>query len=808
MSLSARSIKAEDFFSWVTAYPKTLVLAGLLLMGCAAAFIPSLVKDTSSDSFIAKDNPARVYRDQVKKVFGLSDPFVIAVINRGPAGVFNPQTLQLVQWLTDRVKTIPNVDPDGVVSLATEKNIVGTVDGMQVKRFFVPPPATQAQADAIRAAIADFPLYQGSLVARDFTATLIVAEILDEMKSESTYNAFMALVKDAPQIPGVELHVAGEGAISGYLYNYIDRDAKRLNPIVAIVITLVLFVAFRTVRGMLLPNVVVLATVAAAFGTMAAGGVPFYVITNGLASILIGMAVAEPIHIFTHYYELGRAHPELSHRDIIVRTMTETWKPLTNTILTTVVGFISLYMSGGMPPMRYFGLFASIGVMAAWLYGMVFIPAALMLVSFKVSPAIKGEQTADRYGRAMLTLGNFSIRYPRLILTVTLMITVLGGIGASRLIIDEALIENFQQKEPIYYADKAINQVMDGTNYLDIVVETQTHEGLFNPEHLRRMEALQRFVETLPGVGGTTSVVDYIKQMHRSINENRKDAYTIPDNRNLVAQLFLLYTASGDPTDFEEEIDYDYRRASIRASINTSYYTNNRIVIEKLEPYLVEHFNTSDITAHVSGRVNVNHHWLKTIATTHFVSEGLALVICWLMASWMLRSLSAGLFTLVPVFASVLLVYGVMGFGGIWLAVGTSMFAAIATGLAIDFGVHTTQRIRELMQSGTGTFEERMAKFFPSTGRALFFNFAAMSLGFGTLMTSVVPPLIRFGGLVTVAMTVSFLASIMVMPAMAKLFRPRFLGFVPAPDEVTQEQLLEPAYSISVVEQRGDTHAT
>ena len=133
----------------------------------AAAFIPSLTKDTSSDSFIAKDNPARVYRDQVKKVFGLSDPFVIAVINHGPTGVFNPETLRLVQWLTDQVKKIPNVDPDGVVSLATESNIVGTDDGMQVRKFFDPPPATQIQANAIRAAIADFLVRERRGVAQD-----------------------------------------------------------------------------------------------------------------------------------------------------------------------------------------------------------------------------------------------------------------------------------------------------------------------------------------------------------------------------------------------------------------------------------------------------------------------------------------------------------------------------------------------------------------------------------------------------------------------------------------------------------------
>ena len=87
MSETIHSDRARRFFWWVTAHPKTLVLAGLLLMLSAAAFIPGLTKDTSSDSFIAKDNPARVYRDQVKKVFGLSDPFVIAVINHGPTGV-------------------------------------------------------------------------------------------------------------------------------------------------------------------------------------------------------------------------------------------------------------------------------------------------------------------------------------------------------------------------------------------------------------------------------------------------------------------------------------------------------------------------------------------------------------------------------------------------------------------------------------------------------------------------------------------------------------------------------------------------
>ena len=74
-----------------------------------------------------------------------------------------------------------------------------------------------------------------------------------------------------------------------------------------------------------------------------------------------------------------------------------------------------------------------------------------------------------------------------------------------------------------------------------------------------------------------------------------------------------------------------------------------------------------------------------------------------------------------------------------------------------------------------GNFDERLSDLFPSTGRALFFNFAALALGFLVLSTSEVPPLIRFGMLVAVAVTTSFTASMTILPALGKLLKPAFL---------------------------------
>ncbi|CAN0602431.1 unnamed protein product, partial [Ectocarpus sp. 12 AP-2014] len=225
------------------------------------------------------------------------------------------------------------------------------------------------------------------LVARDGSATLIVAEILDQGLSQATYDEMLAISREHDLREGVEDHVAGVGAISGFLGTYIDNDATRLNPLTAVVITLVLVLAFRSVAGAILPNLIVMATAAAALGLMSAFGISFFVITNGLLPILIGIAVADSIHVLSEYYAMAAADPEANRRGHVVRAMARMFRPITLTTLTTIAGFMGLYIGAEMPPMQYFGLFAAIGVAAAWLYTILLLPAAITLIPVKPSKA-------------------------------------------------------------------------------------------------------------------------------------------------------------------------------------------------------------------------------------------------------------------------------------------------------------------------------------------------------------------------------------------------------------------------------------
>ncbi len=769
------------FFYRVTAYPRTVLIVCIVILLAPIVFLPRLTRDTSAEAFISKDDPALTNRESVTEIFGLGDPLVVAVINDGNNGVFTPDTLSLVWWFSEQLAEVPGIDPEQITSLATRNNIVGTDDAMLVEPFMESASVSQSQALAIREAVMDFELYVGNLVAEDGSATLIVAELLDDADEERVYRAVLALRERAP-IADETVYVTGEAAVSSVLSQYINQDVRRLNPFTALVVTLMLILAFRTLRGVLLPSLVMVGAGIWAIGTMAASGTPFYIITNGLIPILIAISVADGIHILHQYYEEMAARPEATSRELAVRAMVEMWRPVLVTSLTDVAGMLAIFFASTMPPMRAFGLFASVGVMIALVLSLFCIPALLTILKPKPSAAFRpaggtepGYQ-ADRFGRALGRLGSAVLARPRAILALAAGLLVLGIFGATRLEVNEDRVSNLVAGHELRRADRALNTAFAGTSFLDIVVEADEPDGLLEPEVLHRIEAMQTHLAGIPHVGKTVSVVDYLKQMNRAMNSDQPDYYRVPESAALAAQYFLLYSISGGPTDFEEVIDYDYQAGIVRVAIDTGLYSERKRVVEEADRYVADNFASGDgLAALVSGRVDVDYHWISGIARSHFQSVFLALLAVWLVASLSYRSPVGGALAVLPVCVAVLLIYAVMGFSGIWLGVGTSMFAAIAIGTGIDFAVHTLDRIIALVRKEGHSLEEAMARFYPSTGRALFFNFGVLALGFLVLVASSAPPLVRFGTLVGVAAVASFLASVTVLPALILTLRPTFL---------------------------------
>jgi predicted RND superfamily exporter protein len=774
--------------------PWATLAATVVVLGAAAAALPSLVTYTKPDAYTSREHPARRAIERLDSLFGISDErtIVVAVIDEGPAGVFDPATLRLVHWLTDRIRRLPGVDGERVKSLATEKHVVGTTDGMEIAPLLEAPPATREDADRVRAAALHHELLADAIVTRDARATAIVVKLRDERAGLPVYEAVRALVAEAPPNAAV-VHIAGLGAYSALIGDYIDTDAARLNPLIAVVIVAMLAVAHRTVRGVVLPLLAAAAAVLAAFGAMAALGTPVYGITSSLSVILIAYGVADGIHILTRYYELVAAHPDRDARPLAVEVMVQLWRPLVFTSLTTLSGFLALAAASDMAPMRWYGVFASIGVVASVLASLLTIPAALALVRPRPSRAFGAAAAATGPGggrllRASAAFGRAVVRHPGRVLGLAAALGALAAAGALRVERDNEYHTYLNPWEPLYQAEVAINRTLGGIQSLNVIVEADEAGGLYRPEHLRRIEALQRAIESVPHVKTTKSLVDVVKHMHRAMHADDPARLAIPDSARLVAQYFLLYSMAGDGSDFDELVDANFRTANVWVPFDRSRWSDARRAVPAVEAAIAEHLAGSGLRASLAGEVHLGWHLDREIAQSQLLGVPLSFATVWLILAVAYGSVTAGALALVPMAFAMLVAWAVMGFAGIWLNFATAMTGTIAVGVGVDFAIHVVDHLIALVRVQRRTLEDAAAALFPTTGRALLFNTLAVLLGFGTLMLGSVPTVREFGLLVAVSIGAGFVASLTLLPALVAVVRPRFLA-APAPAPAPTEAL-------------------
>lgn len=753
------------YFSFITEYPRRVIAIGIVFILIAASFIPSLVKDTTVDAFVHPENVTIQYRDKVKDLFGLKDPILIAVTGDAENAIYQPTSLKAVRELTEAISRMDNIDPNKVMSLSTEMSIRGTETDLFVDPLIPEGPITAESAQLALERVTKMPLYLGTLVTDDGSATMIVAEVLDQRIAGQTYEAILEYV-DGRAPENYAIHVAGASAVDGYFSTYIDKDSRQTLPFTLVVIIVMMFLAFRTPRSVGLPLFVILGTVSGTIGTMAAFGVPYYAITSALPIILVGISVADSIHVLTYYYTEQKAHPEQTSRELVVSACSQVWRPLVLTSLTTMIGFLGIAVTAIMPPMVWFSVFAFLGVFIALVLTLTVLPAALSLCKPLPCKAITEGEKGGLVARCLSRVSKISIKHPAFVNGAAAITIVVGMIGVDNLTVEREAVNNFRENEPIRIANALINDRFNGTTYLDVVIEAPEEGGLYEPENLQKIEALQSFLENLSHIKGSVSIVDYLKQLNKALNADDETYYRVPDSRDLIEQLFLVHSATGDPTDFEEEVDPSFQTALIRATLNTSLYSEVSNTVQSVDTYVTKQFADETITATLSGRATLDHNWISPLKEGHFKSLGVSIILIWIAAVFLFRSVLAGTITLVPVAVAILMIYAVMGSLGIWLEPATSMFAPIAIGVGVDFSIHTVEKIRLYTRKQGFSLEDAMERIAFRSGRALFFNFASIFLGFGVLLFSELPTLNRFGGLTTVALASAYLMALIVLPAL------------------------------------------
>ena len=300
-----------------------------------------------------------------------------------------------------------------------------------------------------------------------------------------------------------------------------------------------------------------------------------------------------------------------------------------------------------------------------------------------------------------------------MVLAAGALVAIAAVFGITRLQVTSDMIGNFREDSPIRRDFAAINQSLQGSNPFYVVVETEYRDAFTEPVNLRHLQDLQAWLEEQPEIGGTTSLVDYVRLINRGFHENDPAYLSIPENQNLTAQL-LMFGANREIRNF---VDSRYRTANILVRSKAIDSVTILRLVDRIKTRLAQ--LPDHLHARVTGNTVLLTRTMDDIARAQVSSLALAFVVIYGILAILFTSFRVGLIALIPNALPVLVFFGAMGLSGIHLTVTTSLVACIVLGIAVDDSIHYLTRFnadsRRLASETEGTISALRSVLRPVT---------------------------------------------------------------------------------------------
>ncbi|MGH7165310.1 MAG: efflux RND transporter permease subunit [Nitrospiraceae bacterium] len=755
-----------------------VILAALALSAFFGSRIGNLRVVIDPNANLPQEHPYVIATNEIERVFGGRNLVVIGV-ESASGEIFQPEILEKIQRITDGVLEIPGVIRSNVISLAARKakDIVGTEEGMLVRQLMETVPRTPEQMARLRGAAYANPIYVDSILSKDARMAVVIADFKfgKELQGYRAIKERVEAVVDRERDDRARIYLSGISINLAWLEIYSQRMQYFFFGALGIVMG-VLYLSFRSFQGMLVPVMTAVMSVLWGLGLMGLLSIPMDTFNATTPILIMAVAAGHSVQILKRYYEeYGRLHDSPS---AVIESLTKIGPVMLTAGSIAVLSFLALTAFPTLT-IRIFGVFTAAGILSAMILEMTFIPAFRSLIPAPKRYETERERLKDWLDRLTEALSNLVTgrRWGRVFGTLAVVLTLLLT-GVSLLHVDNSLKRNFGEKSSVRRDDQALNARMGGTNTLYLLIEGPEPDSIKNPAALRAIEAVQTHLQSrYELVGKTQSLADFLKKMNRAMHADDLRYDRLPESRELIAQYLLLYSMSGDPGDFDTYVDFEYRSAVIWAYLKTDSTAYIERVIRELRPFVSSQF-PPEYRVSIGGGMAQGAALNEVMVQGKLLNIGAIAFSIYLISSLVLRSALAGLFVLIPLTLSVVANFGVMGLAGISLDIGTSTVSAMAVGVGADYAIYLIYRLREEMRA-LGDPDKALRLTLATAGKAVTYVALAVGLGYSILIFTGFIFHTRMGFLVAVAMGVSCLAAIALLPAMLFMTRPRFVFGAP-----------------------------
>jgi uncharacterized protein len=516
-----------------------------------------------------------------------------------------------------------------------------------------------------------------------------------------------------------------------------------------------------------------------------------------MPAVVYVAGVSGAIH-FANYYRDSVAQGGIEGAP--ARALMHSWLPCVLAAGTTSAGLISLYTSDLMP-IRMFGIYSAAGVLATLLLLFLFLPAWMQLWPMRPHSLLDGEQPKSedidlpvRWRRILqVSLDRHRLVFGGLVITM-----LVCGIGLFETNTSIKLTKLFSPSAHIIHDYQWLEDNLGPLVPMEVIVKIDTTKNPMTMlEKMELIERIQEQMQQIEHMGSTMSAVTFAPELPKG----RRGVLSERMNRSVTNRRLEAHREEYFASDFlDSDGDTELWRVSARVGAlnDVDYGEFKEDIRRRVEPVIVaerallakaaarnaakaargDHAaevktaaltppdakDDMGISAVYTGLVPVvykaQHQMLNGLAW-NFVTDLVTISGVMMLVFW---DLTAGVILLVPSLFPLMIVFGLMGWIGVVVDVGTIMTPVVALGVSVDDVVHFLIWYRRGLREGRPRNPSIMLAY-EGCARAMYQSWAVLGLGLAVFALSSFVPTQRFGAMMFLLLSAALVGNLFMLPS-------------------------------------------
>ncbi len=758
--ISAFDEKVAAYANWVIRFRWLLILATVITVVGSGYGAQFLGFSTSYRVFFGEENPQLTAFESLQNIYTKEDN-VSFVIKSKSGDIFTAEHLTAIQKLTESAWKVPFATR--VDSITNFQNSLAEGDDLTVQDLVGDKMDLNPETLAyIKKTALGEPLLINKLVSPDGSTIGVNVSVNLPGKSMLESPQVIEFTRDlAAQMraenPDLHIAITGVAALNHAFAEASQGDIQTLIPLMYAALLGFMIILLRSFAGTFATILVIGFSAATALGLAGWMGVLLTPPSATAPTIILTVAVADSIHILITL--LREMRLGATKREAIVESMRVNFTPVLLTSVTTIIGFMSLNFSDS-PPFQDLGNITAVGVAAAWIYSIVFLPAlmAVMPMYVKVRPESKTT--------GMLGLAEFVIRRKNLMFWGTTALVIVLGVVVPRIELNDKFVEYFEPSIQFRADTDFAMEHLSGIYQMEFSMPAGEEGGINEPEYLANVDAFKAWFHNQPEVVHVQSITDVMQRLNKNMHGDDQSYYRLPKERNLAAQYLLLFEMSL-PYGLDLNNQINVQKSATRLIVTLSNISTRaaRGLEARADTWLTKNFPSAkkiDATgpfvmfSYISQR-NIEGMLIGT-ALALFLISGLLMLA--------LRNVKMGFISLVPNLVPAIMAFGLWSIFVGQVGLAASVVTATSLGVIVDATVHfLTKYMRAKRQRGDST-EDAIRYAFSTVGTALWVTSLILIAGFGVLALSAFKINQEMGVLMAIVLACALVADFLLLPAL------------------------------------------